>query len=353
MTRTLYKARGMGSAPPCAICMGPGVGGRAPLHLPFGLSVWLCAEHRSPEFLQRRAGRDLVVSLSGVWRAAGCLTASRQRALRCPLSRMAAPSGGPPRPGSYSWPGLRAEAEERFARGEAPARVIRELRARHAPDPATAPSVRTMQRWFSEGRWLHDPDGPGTGRAGGSGPSRGPAAGGSPPPTVTGQGRPDTDREDQMTTYRTTRIPRRAEAGFTFVELLVAMIVLGLLALGLVAAIADRYADREIVGMVFILGMNVGHIAMLIALARDADAGGFLVAFALLMLAGDLVKLVFLATTLTGTTTMWMAILADTGATVIVTLTAMRLFLFKGAKASADGQDKEMPTRSLVAVEGN
>lgn len=75
------------------------------------------------------------------------------------------------------------------------------------------------------------------------------------------------------------------------------VIVLGLLALGLVAAIADRYADREIVGMVFILGMNVGHIAMLIALARDADVGGFLVAFALLMLAGDLVKLVFLATT--------------------------------------------------------
>ena len=75
------------------------------------------------------------------------------------------------------------------------------------------------------------------------------------------------------------------------------MIVLGLLCLGLLAAIADRYADREIVGMVFILGMNVGHIAMLIALARDADVGGFLVAFALLMLAGDLVKLVFLATT--------------------------------------------------------
>ena len=75
------------------------------------------------------------------------------------------------------------------------------------------------------------------------------------------------------------------------------VIVLAVLCLGLLAAIADRYADREIVGMVFIVGMNAGHIAMLIALARDADVGGFLVAFALLMLAGDLVKLVFLATT--------------------------------------------------------
>lgn len=75
------------------------------------------------------------------------------------------------------------------------------------------------------------------------------------------------------------------------------VIVLGVLCLGLLAAIADRYADHETIGMVFILGMNVGHIAMLIALARDADVGGLLVAFAILMLAGDLVKLVFLATT--------------------------------------------------------
>ena len=36
-------------------------------------------------------------------------------------------------------------------------------------------------------------------------------------------------------------------------------------------------------------------------------------------------KLVFLATTLTGTTGLWLAILADTGATVLVTLNALRL----------------------------
>ena len=73
-------------------------------------------------------------------------------------------------------------------------------------------------------------------------------------------------------------------------------IILIVLSLGLVAAIADRVADREIVGVVFILAMNLGHWSMVVALARDPDVGGFLLAFAGLMLAGDLVKLAFLAT---------------------------------------------------------
>ncbi len=73
-------------------------------------------------------------------------------------------------------------------------------------------------------------------------------------------------------------------------------IILAVLSLGLVAAIADRVADREVVGVVFILAMNVGHWAMTVALARDPGIGGFLLAFAGLMLAGDLVKLAFLAT---------------------------------------------------------
>jgi Cd2+/Zn2+-exporting ATPase len=40
-------------------------------------------------------------------------------------------------------------------------------------------------------------------------------------------------------------------------------------------------------------------------------------------------KGVFLLTTLTGTTTLWMAILADTGATVLVTINALRLLRFR------------------------
>jgi hypothetical protein len=75
------------------------------------------------------------------------------------------------------------------------------------------------------------------------------------------------------------------------------VLILGLLSVGLVAAIADRIADREVVGLVFILAMNVGHWCMTVALARDGDLGGYVVAFGALMLAGDLVKLVFLRTT--------------------------------------------------------
>jgi hypothetical protein len=75
------------------------------------------------------------------------------------------------------------------------------------------------------------------------------------------------------------------------------VVILALLSVGLVAAIADRIADREIVGVVFVLAMNLGHWCMTLALARDGDVAEYLVAFSALILAGDLVKLVFLRTT--------------------------------------------------------
>ena len=78
---------------------------------------------------------------------------------------------------------------------------------------------------------------------------------------------------------------------------LAAVAILGVLSLGLVAGIADRVLAREVVGVVFILGMVAGHVAMTVALARDAGLEGFLLAFAALMLAGDLVKLAFLRRT--------------------------------------------------------
>jgi hypothetical protein len=72
-------------------------------------------------------------------------------------------------------------------------------------------------------------------------------------------------------------------------------IILAVMSLGLLAAIADRLVEREAVAMVFVLFNNVGHWCMTIAVARDPDVGGYLLAFAGLMLAGDLVKLVWLA----------------------------------------------------------
>ncbi len=61
------------------------------------------------------------------------------------------------RPGSYAWPRLRLEAEQAFARGERVLATILRLRERHAHDHAVVPSIRTMRRWFSQGRWLRHP----------------------------------------------------------------------------------------------------------------------------------------------------------------------------------------------------
>lgn len=160
MARSFYKGERLGSVPACAICAGAGRGERARLHLPCGVSVWLCAAHRSPEFIAGRAGRDLTTSLLHVWRAAGCLTARRSLALDLHRARLTGPAAPRQRPGSYSWPALRAEAEAAFASGEPPAVVIERLRARAARGPATAPSARTMRRWFREGRWLAGADEP-------------------------------------------------------------------------------------------------------------------------------------------------------------------------------------------------
>ncbi len=41
-------------------------------------------------------------------------------------------------------------------------------------------------------------------------------------------------------------------------------------------------------------------------------------------------KAIFLVTTVMGVTTLWMAILADTGATVLVTANALRLLRYRG-----------------------
>jgi hypothetical protein len=75
---------------------------------------------------------------------------------------------------------------------------------------------------------------------------------------------------------------------------MVQLIVLALLSLGLVLAILDRLAGREIVAMVFVLLNNLGHWGMVIALATTPGPGWMLPAFAALMLLGDVLKLVFL-----------------------------------------------------------
>ena len=80
MTRaaTQYKARGMATkGEPCAVCAERTRGGARRVALGFGVSVWLCGDHASDEFQQRRGGRDFVVTLQRLWNAHGCMTRRR------------------------------------------------------------------------------------------------------------------------------------------------------------------------------------------------------------------------------------------------------------------------------------
>ena len=72
--------------------------------------------------------------------------------------------------------------------------------------------------------------------------------------------------------------------------------ILAALAVGLTVAIVDRVIEREVIALVFVIVNAAAHWCMAIAVEISADVGALLVAFALLMLAGDLVKLGFLAT---------------------------------------------------------
>ena len=68
-------------------------------------------------------------------------------------------------------------------------------------------------------------------------------------------------------------------------------ITLIILSLGLVTAIFDRIADREVVAMIFVVINNLGHWGMVLGLASGSER---LLLFASLMLLGDLVKLWFI-----------------------------------------------------------
>jgi hypothetical protein len=143
--------------PPCAICGHCGREERVAVYLTHGVSVWLCPLHRGDAYLQRRGGVEFAERLAGIWAASGTATVRRLAALQAHLHRLRTAGRPRSRPGSYSWPKLREEAERRFAAGECPRTVIDELRRKHRDGPAMAPSVRTMRRWFTEARWLAAP----------------------------------------------------------------------------------------------------------------------------------------------------------------------------------------------------
>ncbi|MEA2208254.1 MAG: hypothetical protein QOF54_731 [Solirubrobacteraceae bacterium] len=162
MTRlvSLYKARGVPvKSPLCAICIDRTRGKTLQRQLTHGVTIWLCEGHHSIEFMRHNAGRDFVVTLQRIWHSQGCLTRSRSKALAAHLTtiKTLARAVTRTRPGSYAWPKLRREAEDAFARGELVLATINRLRERHAHDHATVPSIRTMRRWFAQGRWMRLP----------------------------------------------------------------------------------------------------------------------------------------------------------------------------------------------------
>jgi len=157
---SLYKARGIPvKSPLCAICIDRTRGRTLQRHLTHGVAIWLCEAHHSTAFMRANGGRDFIVTLDRIWRSQGCLTRSRSRALDAHHVAVRSLGRGLSRRqvGSYAWPRLRAEAEEAFARGERVLAVIARLRERHALDHATVPSIRTMRRWFAQGRWMRFP----------------------------------------------------------------------------------------------------------------------------------------------------------------------------------------------------
>jgi hypothetical protein len=150
-------ARWGGPEPCCALCAGPGAGDVAEYHLTHGVSLMLCRQHRSAAN-DSTAAEVFADELAALWNASGCMTARRRAALTAHPGRVRRwPTPIRPQPGSYSWPGLRVSAEQRFARGEDPNLVIHQLRAQVAGGEATAPSIRTMRRWYCESRWLDTP----------------------------------------------------------------------------------------------------------------------------------------------------------------------------------------------------
>jgi len=76
------------------------------------------------------------------------------------------------------------------------------------------------------------------------------------------------------------------------VRSLVQVAILGVLSLGLVVAVRDRWRRREVVSMVFVLINAPAHGLLLVVLLRGANVDFWLSLFATLMLLGDVIKAV-------------------------------------------------------------
>ena len=149
---TLYKAKVPTKQTACAICLDRTRGRTQRVTLGYGVTIILCQGHASVEFMTQRGGRDFVLTLSELWKAAGCLTTARHKALDTHL-RALRPRRTRARPGSYAWPKLRLQAEQLFSTGTPLAHVTHRIRTARYHN-ANPPSTRTIHRWHHQRRWL-------------------------------------------------------------------------------------------------------------------------------------------------------------------------------------------------------
>ena len=155
---SLYKARKYPTKQvPCCICVERTRGRTQKLVLGYGVEIWLCKEHASPEFQRQRNGRDFELTLMRLWQAHGCWNIARQKALKAFTAAREENKRGRHRPGSYAWPDLRRRAEQAFAQGAAPDRLHAQIAQHYRYCPARPPSRRTLGRWHAERRWLAAP----------------------------------------------------------------------------------------------------------------------------------------------------------------------------------------------------
>ena len=151
---SLYKARNLPlKRPVCAICIDRTRGRTEEIRLGYRVTVWLCPGHADQAFQTKRGGRDFVRTLMGVWRANGCMTQARHRALDAHLNQLRADPPRP-RPGSYAWPELRRRLEARYAQNTPPTDPTQ---LPYQTCTTHTPSHHTLQRWHTERRWLKRP----------------------------------------------------------------------------------------------------------------------------------------------------------------------------------------------------
>ena len=73
--------------------------------------------------------------------------------------------------------------------------------------------------------------------------------------------------------------------------------IMRVMAIGLAIAILDRLQQREVVSIVFVVFNDLAHWGMYFALASSIASVAGVIAYCALMMAGDIAKIAFFATT--------------------------------------------------------